>query len=961
MADKNFIVKNGLEVGGQEVVSSSGVVTSAALGGQTLASTDSPTFNNLTISNDLAVSGDLNLTGDLNITGDVNTLSVTDLDVTDQTITLGAGQVESASGGSGIVVDGSGASILWDETNTEWDFNNSINVTGTGQATRLGLGVAPHATAGLNITNTNQHIRLNNGSELGIIHVLSTGELELWGHGDGESINFRTGSGAGTVAMNIVGNNVGITNTSTLNANLHIGSASATGDATNPALQIGGASTYRLGIYTSTEGAVIANANGDDGIQFVVKTAGEAMRIDGGTGNVGIGTSSPSYPFHVTGNGDTVAAVTGGASSIAALNLGNSTNLADGGIRYDNSADALIFRASNAEKMRIDSTGKIGIGIASPDGKLHVLSGSAGTVTAATDANELVLEATSNVGMTLLGGNSSIARIRFGDADSNARGNIFYNHSNDSLGIQTAASTAMTIDSSQNVGIGTSSPTQKLDVNGNIAVGYDSSSTHQILKEYATNHASANRGGILQLGIYDGSFAGIKVVNAASSVTNYNSQYISFETHEGAVSVAERMRITSTGDVGIGTISPSSKFHVYQATGELTPRFEVGDGSVTALRLINNSAHWRAGIQSTSNYVIRNVTNNRNDLSINGSDGNVGIGTTSPTHKLEVAGGSFGFNLGTGNLGNHYFILNAGTSNDGGFILKRDNSNQYQIVNNASGNLTIYQYANSKEIFNIDTAGTTNFYGDAIKLPTGGTSDRPSTAVIGMMRYNTDLDVVEIYDSVSTEWRAMQVGAHAEAPRFINPTTYHQDHFKIIGPTGQRADADFNSGYGAVTLNCSFTGNFTVLSKWSHDYMGIGIGYKDNFYNSAFTGESNDGNGPYGGTASVDGFDSSVSYMGQYHWPVTGQGSTTAGTTYYIKHQRSGNTISTHYSTNSAAEYDKDHSSWSQVQSTTVSSNNECKPLWGEAAGNESVKLHLNYVEGEYHTKNYSGNQEIVN
>ena len=131
MADKNFIVKNGLEVGGQEVVSSSGVVTSAALGGQTLASTDSPTSNNLTLTNDIAVGGDLNLTGDLNITGDVNSLSVTDLDVTDQTITLGAGQVESASGGSGIVVDGSGASILWDETNDEWDFNKDINVTGT--------------------------------------------------------------------------------------------------------------------------------------------------------------------------------------------------------------------------------------------------------------------------------------------------------------------------------------------------------------------------------------------------------------------------------------------------------------------------------------------------------------------------------------------------------------------------------------------------------------------------------------------------------------------------------------------------------------------------------------------------------------------------------------------------------------------------------------------------------------
>ena len=85
---------------------------------------------------------------------------------------------------------------------------------------------------------------------------------------------------------------IAISNTSTINANLHIGSASATGDTTNPALQIGGATTYRMGLYTSTEGAVIENKNGDDGIQFRVKTVGEAMRIDGGTGDVYVGKTA---------------------------------------------------------------------------------------------------------------------------------------------------------------------------------------------------------------------------------------------------------------------------------------------------------------------------------------------------------------------------------------------------------------------------------------------------------------------------------------------------------------------------------------------------------------------------------------------------------------------------------------------------------------------------------------------
>ena len=83
---------------------------------------------------------------------------------------------------------------------------------------------------------------------------------------------------------------------------------------------------------------------------------------DASAESLGIGTSSPSYPFHLSGSGDTVAAVTAGASSVAALNLGNATNLADGGIRYDNSANALILRASNAERMRIDSSGNLLVG-----------------------------------------------------------------------------------------------------------------------------------------------------------------------------------------------------------------------------------------------------------------------------------------------------------------------------------------------------------------------------------------------------------------------------------------------------------------------------------------------------------------------------------------------------------------------------------------------------------------------
>jgi len=109
----------------------------------------------------------------------------------------------------------------------------------------------------------------------------------------------------------------------------------------------------------STTGADIV---GDADVSGDLTVDTNTLHVDSTNNRVGIGTSSPSYPLHVSGTGDKVMAVTAGASSIAALNLGNSTNLADGGIRYDNSADALILRASNAEKMRLDASGNLLVG-----------------------------------------------------------------------------------------------------------------------------------------------------------------------------------------------------------------------------------------------------------------------------------------------------------------------------------------------------------------------------------------------------------------------------------------------------------------------------------------------------------------------------------------------------------------------------------------------------------------------
>ncbi len=80
--------------------------------------------------NDATFAGDVTVAGDLNITGDINSVSVTDLDVTDKTITIAKGAADSAAAdGAGVIVDGAGASLLYDHTGTKWEFNKPTRVS----------------------------------------------------------------------------------------------------------------------------------------------------------------------------------------------------------------------------------------------------------------------------------------------------------------------------------------------------------------------------------------------------------------------------------------------------------------------------------------------------------------------------------------------------------------------------------------------------------------------------------------------------------------------------------------------------------------------------------------------------------------------------------------------------------------------------------------------------------------
>jgi len=93
---------------------------------------------------------------------------------------------------------------------------------------------------------------------------------------------------------------------------------------------------------------------------------GERMRIDS-SGNVGIGTSSPSGNLHISGSGDRSLLITGGTAGTTSVQMGDSSDQDAGAIKYDNSNNSMQFFTNASEAMRIDSDGKLLVGKTSDD------------------------------------------------------------------------------------------------------------------------------------------------------------------------------------------------------------------------------------------------------------------------------------------------------------------------------------------------------------------------------------------------------------------------------------------------------------------------------------------------------------------------------------------------------------------------------------------------------------------
>jgi len=239
---------------------------------------------------------------------------------------------------------------------------------------------------------------------------------------------------------------------------------------------------YAFGVDGDT-GLFSPGSGGGNGALAFFTNNTERVRLTAG-GQFGIGTSAPSQLLTVVGTTPYIR-LEDASGSAKRLDLSvDSTGVAT--IAANQSAQQLVFQTVGAERMRIDSSGNVGVGavpVAALNGVLvHRSSGTANIVVNSTDATmySSIRLNNGNAAPAAVGcalhhmGASYPAGSEYAPDGSSLTGfgsnGLFLNawHSTGTVKITTASVERMRIDSSGNVGVGTTAPGAKLDVNGQL-------------------------------------------------------------------------------------------------------------------------------------------------------------------------------------------------------------------------------------------------------------------------------------------------------------------------------------------------------------------------------------------------------------------------------------------------------------------------------------------------------------
>ena len=667
--------------------------------------------------------GTLVVAGNLQVDGTTTTINSTTVAIDDLNFSIATDAASSAAAnGAGITVGGAGATLVYTHATTSWDMNKPLNVTGTITATGVGgfndyidlntsgnrgkIGYdsnnvyigstsstgaiyfknninstgAPQSSGDTKMVITDSGVGIGTTSPQGVLDLGATslarsitwskynnvyssyseGSLNLTSnyYGNTSANDYKTSSTATYGAAGIEISGTGGTSNSGIIQFFVDPQTAKTADAAfvptermridssgslliNRTSKIGSEKLsvkgeIRAG-YTASDNQVylgVDSANaylGTNASGFGLKfeaNGSERMRISS-SGFVGIGTSSPSALLHLSGSDPEIRlSDTTNANYSSIVNVdGNMIYKADAGNQFGNSRHR--FEIDGSEAMRIDGSGNVGIGTNSPEDDVTKFGGSVKGLSVAAGQVAIAVRATSNaqyVGyLGQSGANTYLGGVGGGD--------MFFQTSTSGLN-------RMTIRSGGDVGIGTTSPAEKLEVNGSFKVG------NLKIQNVNGGRIGFNRN-TANGAIYDSNFAAFQINGAYSG-----ADFMAFEAYTSGGVGTDAMVIKDNGYVGIGTTGPKSTLdtgytRIYNSGAASSPSagkgLEVhyvtsgrnqGEGAYLISYDRDNSAYKQFVVDANN---IELLTGGSNRLSIL-SGGNVGIGVTNPGAKLDISG-----------------------------------------------------------------------------------------------------------------------------------------------------------------------------------------------------------------------------------------------------------------------------------------------------------------------------------
>jgi hypothetical protein len=568
---------------------------------------------------------------------------------------------------------------------------------------------------------------------------------------NGQSLIFRTetsvgGSGASEKVRINTDGNVGIGTTNPISL-LHVGAASTpTATATPTAIQldnsfrngVGGNTSLKFYLYKNSNESYGFGLNNAGGIEYHAGYSGgsasnhafytdttEKVRINN-AGNIGVGTTAPLNKLHIDGyTGIRISDAVGtNFRGIIFGATGSDTNEYSyikwnpnsGEFRlYANTAGFggfMSFYSNNAEAMRIASNGNVGIGTTSPVQKLELYG---------------------VVGNPATSGTAQNGMMRFSNTTDNAVFDIGIRGGGNGAWLQSTDKTSLAANyalllnpNGGNVGIGNSSPSNKLAVSGSVSVGS------------GYNIAGPTNGLIIEGNV------GVGTTSPNGKLTIVGDG--SANTYSGVLRIAD-----SATDKWGGISFPDSQ----SVTTAANNYYLIGRGTAYSDRVMSfhipNAANYGSGNQPKFGFYSSGTDLLASIEASTGTSyfkGNVGIGTTLPTYKLDVNGTSrfTGDLLSNGNINitkaGAYLYLNS-TNSDAELLWMTNGGPRWAMgmnVGDATENLNIYNYTtatinfsilkangnvgigSSNPAYKLDVSGTGRV-GDAFFITTATTAD----------------------------------------------------------------------------------------------------------------------------------------------------------------------------------------------------------------------------------------------